>query len=359
MTTGTQPLRRRATVKDVARLAGVSAGTVSNALSGKRPVDAATRERITSAIAKLGYVPNLAARGMRTGRAGTIAIFSSMPTAVAAGPSRLGFLMELAASAAIAALESNVALLLVPPIEDPATALATIAFDGAILVEPEARDPFLAVLAARGVPTVVIGPAGDRPPLAVELDYKVMAELLFDHLAERGARRFPLVIGESARASNAAFREVYLTRCAASGLEPTVISLPEADAERGARDALLRHISDGHDIDGVLVPIDAMATGVMQALRTAGLGVPDRVKVATRYDGIRARSEMPALTALDLKLDRVAQLATRMLIGAIDGGADTGAAQGSAEPPAPRLIARGSTGMTGRTGTTDSASRNA
>ena len=78
-------LKKRATVKDVARVAGVSPGTVSNALSGKRRVDSQTQARITEAIEQLGYVPNLAARGMRTGRAGTVAIFSSMPVAVAGG----------------------------------------------------------------------------------------------------------------------------------------------------------------------------------------------------------------------------------------------------------------------------------
>ena len=337
MTTDAPP-RKRATVKDVARLAGVSPGTVSNALSGKRRVDAATQSRIAEAVEALGYVPNLAARGMRTGRAGTIAIFSSMPTAVAAGSSRLGFLMELAASAAITALESNVALLLIPPIADPAAALATIAFDGAILVEPEAQDPYRRLLSERGVPTVVIGPVGERPPLSVDLDYQSMAEQLFDHLIESGARRFPLVIGQSERASNVAFRAVYLSRCAALGLRPVILDLPENDAERGARDAMLALVAAGQSFDGVLVPIDAMATGVMAALREAGLQVPGAVKVVTRYDGIRARSETPPLTALDLHLDAVAQIATRRLIDAIESRPPRHA---EAAPP-PTLVARGS-----------------
>lgn len=329
---------RRATIKDVARLAGVSPGTVSNALSGKRRVDAATQARITEAISALGYVPNLTARGMRTGRVGTIAIFSSMPTAVAAGSSRLGFLMELAASAAITALDSNVALLLIPPIADPRAALASIAFDGAILVEPEAQDPYLALLAARDVPTVVIGPA-EETPLSVTLDYAHMAGLLFDHLVDSGARRFPLIVGQSARASNIVFEQVYRDRCAALNLAPQVIALPEADGERGAERALTAHIAQLGAPDGVLVPIDAMATGVMTALRGAGLSVPDRVRVATRYDGLRARSETPALTALTLHLDRVADMATRLLVEAIE----TGTAEATLVAPAPELVVRGST----------------
>ncbi|WP_238367232.1 substrate-binding domain-containing protein [Mesobacterium pallidum] len=331
--------RKRATIKDVARLAGVSPGTVSNALSGKRRVDSETQARITRAIETLDYVPNLAARGMRTGRAGTIAIFSSMPTAVAAGTSRLGFLMELAASAAVSAMESNTALLLIPPIADPGAALGTIAFDGAILVEPSANDPYLSLLAARGVPTVVIGPAEPRATLSVTLDYQAMAGMLFDHLAEGGATRIPLVIGQSPRASNEVFRAVYTARCAARGIVPQVIALPEAEGERGAREALGTHIAAHGPPDAVLVPIDAMATGVMAALRGAGLDVPGKVRVATRYDGLRARSETPPLTALDLHLDRVADLATRLLVDTLETGTD-GA---SIAAPAPELVVRLST----------------
>lgn len=332
-------LKKRATVKDVARVAGVSPGTVSNALSGKRRVDSQTQARITEAIEQLGYVPNLAARGMRTGRAGTVAIFSSMPVAVAGGQSRLGFLMEIAASAAESAMQNNLALLLIPPIADPATALGTIGFDGAILVEPSADDPYREMLAARGVPTVVIGPTADMPDPAVTLDYRRMAALLFDHLVEVGARRIPLIVGQSARASNMAFREVYLDRCAALGLDPTVIALPEADAELGARRALEAHVAQGGAPDGVLVPIDAMATGAMAALRASGLSVPGDVKVATRYDGLRARSETPPLTALNLHLDQLADLATRLLVDRIE---DRDAAS-PVRAPDPELIVRGAT----------------
>ena len=332
--------RKRITVKDVARAAGVSPGTVSNAISGKRKVDSETRARIDAAIRDLGYVPNLAARGMRTGRANTIAIFSSMPTAVAAGPSKLGFLMEIAAAAAITALERNVALVLVPPIEDPETALATIPFDGAILLEPEQDDPYTAILQARGVPVVVIGPVPGTPAPAVRLDHAETAGALVDHLVEAGARSFPLVVGLSQRQSNRVFREVYAARMAEAGLPCRIVEVPEADAMAGAEAALLREIDDNGPIDGVLAPIDAMATGAMAALRARGLRIPQDVRVATRYDGIRARSETPPLTAMDLRLDDVARLATEALLDLLDGSE----AEQIIDAPAPRLVPRGSTG---------------
>ena len=62
---------RRPTIRDVATAAGVSTGTVSNVLTGRRAVQPATRRRIEAAIASLGYTPDLAARALigRRGRA--------------------------------------------------------------------------------------------------------------------------------------------------------------------------------------------------------------------------------------------------------------------------------------------------
>lgn len=329
---------RRITVKDVARAAGVSPATVSNAISGKRRVDGETRTRIEAAIRDLGYVPNVAARRMRTGRADAIAIFSSMPVSVAAGASRLGFLMEIAASAAVTALELNTALVLVPPIDDPARALDTISVDGALVVEPERDDPVLHLLERQGIPSVSIGRAPGRDLCHVDLDYEGIAEMLFRHLWDQGARRFPLMIGDGPRASHEAFRTVY-ARCAfAMGMHPMIIDVPELEAEWGADRALAAALAEGLWPDGILVPIDAMATGAMSALRAAGLSVPGDVRVVTRYDGLRARSEVPALTAVDLHLDAVAESATRALARLIDGSSSDWRIMA----PQPTLVVRGS-----------------
>lgn len=338
MTEHSTPPIKRVTVIDVARAAGVSAGTVSNSISGKRKVDEATRKRIETAIKDLGYRPNLAARRMRTGQTNTIAIFSSMPVAVAAGPSKLGFLMEIAASAAVTALERNTALILVPPIENPIEAFESIAMDGALVVEPDENDPVLKLLQLKGVPTVCIGKPVGFGCAYVDLDYGKIANILIDHLLEAGAKHFPLIVGSSARQGNLAFKEAYLAACTAACMEPTIVEVPEDDAEEAAARAVSSLIGAGQTFDGVLVPTDAMATGVMRALHKNGLAVPDDVRVATRYDGFRARTENPPLTAVDLKLEVIAALATNKLSDIIEGTSDEQAVSG----PLPTLIVRSS-----------------
>ena len=92
------------------------------------------------------------------------------------------------------------------------------------------------------------------------------------------------------------------------------------------------------ETDAIFAPVDAFATGAMRALRDEGRAVPGDVRVVTRYDGLRAREERPALTAVDLHLDQVAALATRSLMDLIAGKQ----IQHTTAGPLPSLICRGS-----------------
>ncbi|MFC6673731.1 LacI family DNA-binding transcriptional regulator [Marinobacterium aestuariivivens] len=76
----------RITIADVAREAGVSRTTVSHALNDRGQVDPKTRARVKQIARDLGYRPNLRAQRLRTGKANSIALVSSMPFAVAGGP---------------------------------------------------------------------------------------------------------------------------------------------------------------------------------------------------------------------------------------------------------------------------------
>jgi len=330
----------RPTIADVARVAGVSRTTVSHALNGIGKVDPRTRERIKQVAAELGYRPNLRAQRLRRGEAKAIALASSMPVAVAAGPSRLGFYMEIAAAAAESALLHGYALVLVPPVLS-GSGLQSVDVDGAIVVEPDVNDAAAAQLRERGLPYVALGrPVGpdERAPY-VDLRGERVAELLLAHLREQGARRPALLVGSGERHAAVDARVAYERVCAAYGWTPIVATAPEAGGEDAGyaccADLLARH----PDVDAVCALVDAFAVGAVRAIRDGGRAVPGDVMVVTRYDGLRARTCEPPLTAVDLRLDRAAADAVDLLLGRLRGEVTTGAVVTS---PEPRVVPRAS-----------------
>ncbi|KMZ12266.1 Transcriptional regulator, LacI family [Candidatus Burkholderia humilis] len=94
------------------------------------------------------------AQRLWTGEAHTIALISSMPFEIAGGASRLGFLMEVAA---VAALTRGLALVLVPPVMAGRLPLEQLDIDGAIVIEPTADDANVAHIQERGLPVVCLG----------------------------------------------------------------------------------------------------------------------------------------------------------------------------------------------------------
>ncbi|MFD7835423.1 substrate-binding domain-containing protein [Streptomyces sp. NPDC059761] len=329
------------TIADVARVAGVSRTTVSHALNGLGKVDPRTRERIKQVAVELGYRPNLRAQRLRHGQAKAIALASSMPFAVAGGPSRLGFYMEIAAAAAESALLHDYALVLVPPVQS-GSGLHSVDIDGAIVVEPDVNDPATARLRERGLPYVALGRpvSPDEQAPYVDLRGGLVAEMLLAHLREQGAERPALIIGSGERHSSVDAREAYGRMAAEHGWPPVVATAPEAGGEQAGYECCAALLAEHPGIDAVCALVDAFAVGAVRAIRDSGRTVPDDVMVVTRYDGLRARTCDPLLTAVDLHLDRAAADAVELLLGRLRGGALPAVPVAAA--PAPRLVVRAS-----------------
>lgn len=327
----------RVTIADVARAAGVSRTTVSHALNGLGRVDPRTRERVRAAARELGYRPSLRAQRLRRGESRTIGLVSSMPAAVAGGPSRLGFYMEVAAAAAETALGQGFALVLVPPLE-AGVPVESLDIDGAIAVEPERADAVTELLLERGIPVVTVGrqPGVELPH--VDLHGLAVGELLLDHLYQRGARRIALLVGQAQRHSYLDVRAAYETFVGERGLPSMVMTAPEDGGEDAGYASCVKLLERHPGVDAVCATVDAFAVGVVRALVEAGRRVPADVLVATRYDGLRARTCDPPLTAVDLHLDRVAAEAVSLLLERLAG--DT--ARAVVSGPDPVLVARAS-----------------
>ncbi|MHB8620529.1 MAG: substrate-binding domain-containing protein [Chloroflexota bacterium] len=306
----------------MARVAGVSRTTVSHSLNGRGYVDARTRARVKQVAVDLGYHPNLRAQRLRTGAAQAIALVSSMPFAVAGGPSRLAFFMEIAAAAAETALTRGYPLVLVPPLER-SPMLDQLDVDGAVVVEPAENDAMTQQLTDRGLKIVTIGRQPGRHDLIpyVDLDTATTARLLLNHLFDRGARRIALLTGIARRHSYVDFEPVYAEFVLQRGLPLILTRADERMGEEAGWRATADLLEEHPGIDGLCAAVDAFAVGGLRALNERGRRVPQDVLVATRYDGPRARTSTPPLTAVDLHLDRLGDSAVGLLLEHLAGGA--------------------------------------
>lgn len=336
--------KSRVTVKDVARLAGVSPGTVSNALSGKRPVSEQTRTRILAVIDELDYHPNLLARGLVSRQSHTLAVVASGLEYY--GPSRTLVGMEDAATR----LGYSLLLDLVPledgsQINDVLTLLTGRRVDGIVWAVHEIgnnRDWVTEERLAQ-LPPVVFLAMKPRPGLdIVGADNRHGARLATEHLIEQGRRNIGMITGPltwwEARERVAAWHETMRDH----GLPATDAQLVEGNwSAVSGEQGLAQLLSQHPRMDGLVVSNDQMALGVLRTAHTLGLRVPEDLAVVG-YDNIPdAAYFWPALTSVRQHLVDVGRLAVERLHSLIAARFDGDDAQDSlVQLTAPELIVR-------------------
>lgn len=206
-------------------------------------------------------------------------------------------------------------------------------------MEPDVNDVAAAHLKERGLPYVALGrpasPDGAVP--YIDLRGELVAEMLLAHLHEQGAGRPALIIGSGERHAAVDARAAYERVSAEHGWTPIVATAPEAGGEQAGYEVCAELLARYPGIDAVCALVDAFAVGAVRAIKDSGRAVPHDVMVVTRYDGLRARTCEPRLTAVDLHLDRAASDAVELLLGQLRGDAATGAVVTS---PEPRVIPR-------------------
>src|ERR1700759_726047 len=181
------------TMADVARLAGVSSSTVSYALTGARPISAATRERIQHAMEDLGYTPNAFARGLKSKRSRIIALLFPRDGR------DLGLsTFEYILGASDHAQELGYHLLLwtteAEALEELPGRARQGLVDGALLMEVRLQDRRLDVLRQASMTFVMIGRTEDAAALSyADTNFDQCARLAVDHLVARGHRHIGFV----------------------------------------------------------------------------------------------------------------------------------------------------------------------
>ncbi|MER7882468.1 LacI family DNA-binding transcriptional regulator [Streptomyces fimicarius] len=300
---------RTVTLLDVARAAGVSKSTVSDALQGSGRVAGATRDRVRAVAEELGYRPNSAARRLR--RASTGAVGLHLP----ATATRLDYYMNLAFGAVERAQEDGLDMVLLAPSGASGGRIAS-RVDGLLVIDPEAGDSAVPGLLDAGVPVVTgeryLGPAA-APSGAVVCDNAASLTALLDHVAERGARRPAVLAPSGSSAWATALRATARSWGLAHGVEMALRTVPFAATPAEAEETTRALLTADPAVDAVICAPDGSTPGVLRAAAALGREVGDSEKaggsgksgsgllVAACVDGPATRNAEPPVTAVDLR----------------------------------------------------------
>ena len=328
-------MKQLATIKDVARHAGVGVGTVSRVINESGYVAEETRKRVLAAMKVLDFQPNLIARGLVSRKTSMIGLI--IPDV--ANP----FFADVARGVEDAAIQSGFTVILCnsdwkPERERMYLNLLQSKWAEGIIVVGSRLDEAELVQTINGLPYVLV----DRPSLvpggAVWSDNERGAKIATEHLISRGSKYLLHIAGPSGSRSSEArengFREVVENQGAVQ------FEIVRGDFRYQSGFDIAQQILSRNDRpDGIFAGNDLMAVGVIQGAAKLGIRVPDDLLVMG-YDNISMSEYVnPALTTIDQPAQAMGKAAFEIFHDRLSGSGDI-LTQQEFEP---RLIERLST----------------
>lgn len=304
------------TIKDVARVAGVSFKTVSRVINGEPNVSSEKRERVEAAVRELNYRPTLAARQLKSQKNFSITVV--MPRAAVSYVARM--MVALAAACREAGYHLNTEVLDVDDGFQP-IGVTRIDFgtrpDAVILIPPFSDSkPLLDWLESTGLPLVRIASVSGGYGRCLAVDDTEVAIAMVNHLIDMGHRRIAM-LGPSLPEKASETRIVgYRQALEAAGIaiDPALFRRGDFSFASGVEAA--RHWLDlPQPPTAVFAASDDMAMGVMAETHRRGLSIPQDLAVAGFDDAPQSRLVFPALTTVYQPIARIAYAAVDLALG--------------------------------------------
>lgn len=328
---------QRATIRDVAALAGVAVGTVSRVLNGHKSVTAEARERVQQAIAQLGYQRDAVAGSMRSGQTGVVACavrdydFASYVKAAEEVFKQAGYILVIASTSNDKAVEI-----------DLLRNFAQRRIDGVMMTMSNESDPELvAAILNAPMPVILI----DRESLSavdrVMADHLGGARQATEYLLSLGHRRVGLIVGDPNAYPSRGRIEGYGEAHAAKGvpLDDTLIRRHVLTNEIAFRETFAL-LSAERPPTAIFVAAMDMLPGAIRAVRASGRVIGKDIAIVAGSDSDLAELGTPPITALSWDNAEMGRQAATMLLRRIRG-------QSAEEPQCVRfpvsLVVRAST----------------
>lgn len=331
-----------ATVNDVARLAGVSTGTVSRVLSGDESlrVRPETRDRVIEAARKLDYTPNHAARSLRRSRAGLLGIavhdttnpvYAAIMEGAQQAAIEAGYMMLVADVDALASDEALFRRL-----------VSSGALDGLLLQRVgSSADVFVSRVVSTRMPFVLINEPPGGEASCVSADDVAAARLGTDHLLDLGHQRIGLLTTSPDHERSRLRAVGWSTALEERGLRADLNAVRDGGQSAHAGYGAMRDLlASGTDVTAVVVSNVLSGLGALRACADLGVRVPEELSIVAIHDVELGETSVPRLTVVALPLAEMGRTAITLLVERIEGKAPRHVTleQG------PRLIVRESSG---------------
>lgn len=327
-----------ATIKDVARAAGVSTASVSRVLTGHPATSEAMRERVQAAADSLDFRPNAIARSLRS--TGTRAV--GLVVSDLLNP----FFTELARSVEDTARAAGYSVIVgnaderLEQQDHYIRNLLERQVDGLIVVPTIETSPLLLEAARRRLHVVLVDrPALDTQLPAVLVDPRAAVRELVDHLVATGRTRPAIITGPRAAGSARVRLEAFREALAAHGLDLPETRVYDGDFRATSAYAAMARLIEADPPDAVFVANGSMGLGVLQQLkRHPEVVIPDDLALAVFDDSPWFDLLTPTVTAIAQPTRELGEQAMRALLAHIEGRPAP-----ELEPLSCRLILREST----------------
>jgi LacI family transcriptional regulator len=321
-------MTQRVNITELARLSGVSVGTVSRALNGYPDVNEATRERVMALAQELDYTPDAAARKLVTRRSHVVGVVLD----TGEGHPDLGhpFFHEVLVGLKQELGARGFDLLLLSS-ANPGGGYGDHSYlkrclhhgvEGVVLMGVAADDPEVERLARSSLPTVSVDlELAGRATRWVTSDSEGGAQLAVEHLAALGHRRIAHIAGPPVTTPGRARLNGFRRAIADANLPygDDLVAYGDFYYDAG-RDAMGRLLDLPHAPTAVFAASDMMAIGAMRAVHERGLSVPQDVSVVGFDDIPMAAMAHPPLTTIRQEKAEIGALASRTLIECIAAG---------------------------------------
>ena len=304
----------RATIRDIARFAGVSVATVSRVINDRPDVSDETRDAVARVVRAHNFSTNRSARALSVGRTGLIGL--TIPFVLG------GYFTAILSGATEALHEAEMRAVLCPTLHlhDREVALVERLMrgttDGAILVLPSESAEELRELQLQGFPFVIVDseqPLADDLPV-VSAGHLAGARAATDHLLDLGHRRIAIITGQSGWFATEERIKGYHGALATAGVFPAPELMVSGNFEiTGGEAAAHTLLALAEPPTAIFASNDNMAVGALRGARERGLRVPEDLSIVGFDDADISRIVSPALTTVRQPLEEMGRMAVSLL----------------------------------------------